>query len=409
MSNIDRNLEQMVQSRFQGSSLEEAVHKTLGKEMAGRCGGIEKKIDDLLARISRYEAKYAGMDMKMAVFHELDEQCGDNNAEQFSRISDMKFAVSLRNLEISKEKLEEQGEDIEFIREALVKTHEEEQKMAADATAEEIAALREELAAVLPDDRDGIRDSIGQMAADEKWDAVLKEAETAAGGITEQARRDIAVLIAVLYLNEHPEMTAEQAAAAAVSQTSEHSSILLWLAGSAALGVSGFASIFLGLLFGVEFLLTAGIIELGVSTAVLSGLLMLSLGKEAVKAVKAAIPYVKAAWEKCRPHLEKAASKVRFAVASVIGVVANHVLRPAIYWVSNEAVPVIKEKVIHPLKRRLEALLEWLKAKKEQVMNFVKNAAAPAKEDVAQEQEEFEDSEFDSATEDEGEQELEFA
>lgn len=409
MSNMDKNLEQMVQSRCQGSSLEDAVHEVLGKEMSDRCGEIEGMVDDLLEQIGRYEIKYAGMDMKMAVFHELDEQCGDNIAEQFGRISDMKFAVSLRNLEMSKEKLEEQGEDIVFIREALVRTHEEEQKMAASATEEEMTALREELAMALPDDQDGIREAIGQMAADEKWEAVLKEAETAAGGITEQAERDIAVLIAVSYLNEHPEMSAEEAAAAAVSQTAEHSSILIWLAGGAALGIAGFASIFLGLLFGSGFLITAGIIELGVSTAVISGLLMLSLGKEAVKAVKAAIPYVKAAWKKCRPYLEKAASKVRLVLASVIGVVANHVLRPAISWVSNEAVPVIKDKVIHPLKRRLEALLEWLKEKKEQVVNFVKNAAAPAEEDVVGEQEEFEDAEFDSLFEDEGEQEFDFA
>lgn len=409
MSNIDKNLEQMVQDRHQGSSLEDAIQKVLGEEMAGRCKEIEEMVDDFSAQVSRLEKKYKGMDLKMAVFHELDEQCGGDIAEQFRRISDVKFAASLRNLEISKERLEEQGEDIEFIREALVRTHDEEQGMAADATAEEAAALREELAMVLPDDQDGIRDSVRQIAADEKWDTLLKEAEAAAGGITDQARRDIAVLTAASYLKEHPEMSAKEAAAAAVSQTSKSSAVLIWLVGSAALGIAGFASIFLGLLFGVWPLITVGIIELGVSTAVLSGLLLLSLGKEAVKAVKAAIPYVKAAWEKCRPYLEKAAAKVRSAVASVIGVVANHVLRPAIYWVSNEAVPVMKEKVIHPLKRRLEALLEWLKEKKEQVVNFVKNAAAPASADVVKEQEEFEDSEFDSAFEEEGEQEFEFA
>ncbi len=409
MTNIDKNLEQMVQDRHQGSALEEVIGKALGEEMAGRCKEIEEMVDDFSARISRLEKKYAGMDLKMAVFHELDEQCGDDIAEQFCRISDVKFAASLRNLEISKERLKEQGEDIAFIREALVRTHDEEQKMAANATAEEVAALREELAMALPDDQEGIRDSIRQMAADEKWDTLLKEAEAAAGGITDQARKDIAVLVAVSYLNEHPEMSAEEAAAIGVSQTSESSAILLWLVGGAALGVAGFASVFLGIAFGVWPLITAGIVELGISAAVISGLVLLSLGKEAAKAMKAAIPPVKAAFEKCRPHLEKAAAKVKFALASVIGIVANHVLRPAIYWVSNEAVPVMKEKIYHPLKRRLAALLEWLKEKKEQVVNFVKNAAAPASDDAAKEQEEVKDSEFDSAFEDEEEHEFEFA
>ena len=102
MTNIDKNLEQMVQDRHQGSALEEVIGKALGEEMAGRCKEIEEMVDDFSARISRLEKKYAGMDLKMAVFHELDEQCGDDIAEQFCRISDVKFAASLRNLEISK-------------------------------------------------------------------------------------------------------------------------------------------------------------------------------------------------------------------------------------------------------------------------------------------------------------------
>lgn len=420
MGNVDKNLEQMIQSRHQGASLEEAVREVLGEEIAGRCKEIEEMVDELSAKINSFEEKYAGMDRKMMIFQAIDEQCGEDTARQFCKISDVKFAVSLRNLEISKEKLEEQGGDIVFIREALVRTHEEEQEMAGSATAEEVAALKEELAKVLPEDLEEIQESIRQTAENEGWEAVLQAAEAADGGITPEARRDIAILAAAAYLNEHPEMSAKEAAAASVAQTSGKSSILKWLIICAALGILGFASIFLGLLGGIGLPIVLGMAELKISAVVLSGLLLLSLGKDAVKAVKEALPYVKEAWKKCRPHLEKAASKVKFAVASVIGVVANHVFRPAIYWINNKAVPVVKEKVIHPLRRRLERLLKWLKEKKDQVVEFVKNAAAPKEEDAAENMDnhedsqenthkEFENEEFDSLFEGGEGEEFEYA
>ena len=231
--------------------------------------------------------------------------------------------------------------------------------------------------------------SLRQVATDESWDSILEKAEETVGGITDQAREDMAVLSAALFLNEHPERSSEEAAAAAVIQVAESEGArkaqFVWMAIpiALALAVSGIIGTLLGIIAGIETLAGFSFVVAVASAAMLSLLALVAIGHGAYQAVKKAIPYIESAWQKYRPYVKQVASKVKILVAGIIGVVANHIFRPAVHWVSETAIPVIREKVYHPLKRRLVAMLEWLQEKKNQVRDFIRNAAAPTHADQA--------------------------
>lgn len=408
---MNKKLEQMAKDRQQGATLEEAIQKTLGKDIARHSGEIQKNVHAIYAKAARLEEKYAAMNVRMAAFQEMDEQCGDNIADAFRMTSDWKYIAAIRNLELSEQELKAQGMDTAYIRDMLVKTHETEQEMAMNTTKEELDALRDELSSILPEDMDSMKTSLRQAAADESWESVLEKAEEATGGITDQAREDIAVLTAALFLSEHPEKSVEEAAAAGTVQTAEsedtHKAQFVWMAlpVALALAVSGIIGTLLGMITGLEAVAGISLLVAAASASVLSLLALTAIGYGAYQAVKKAVPYIKAAWQKYRPYVQQAVSKVKNLVAGIIGVVANHIFRPAIRWVSNTAIPVIREKVYHPLKRRLAAMLEWMREKKNQVIDFIRSASAPA----VVEQADADESYFVYSQEDEEENEYEFA
>lgn len=388
MKDMNEKLEQMVQDYYQGLSLEETIRKTLGDGIADRSEELEQMVDSLSSKISSLKEEYDGMDIKLAVFQEIDRQCGEDRAAQFRRISDLKYAVSMQNFALSKEIQEEQGQDTNFIEEALKKTHDMEQQMAEAATAEELSALQDELARVLPDSKDKIWESVSQAAAEQGWEDILKGAETAREEISQKAKKDISVLAAAVFLSRNKDRSAKEAAVAGVMQMEECLGTVDWVIVCLAAAASGFFSVLIGEITGWSIFTALGFAGITASAIVVSILALVSSGEAAYKAVKRAVPHMKDAWKKCRPHLENLAAKVKNAVAGAFGVVTDKVFRPAIYWASNSAMPVIREKMWYPLKRRLQGLLEWLKQKKEQVAEFIKSASVSQDAENTEEQEE---------------------
>ena len=407
MSEINSKLEQMAKNRNQGSSVEEAIRGVLGDEIADQTESIRRMVHEINSEADRLEKKYSGRDVRIAVFEEIDEQCGKDIAAQFRRISDLKYVAGLRNLEYSKEELKEQGMDLDFVREMLTKTHDTEQELAENATAGELETLRSELQSILPEDREGIRDTVKRAAKDESWTPILETAEGAAAGITDEAREDLMILSAALLLSEQPQISAEEAAAAAAVHTAEsegdRAMHYVWMAIPAALAVTvtGLVLLCAAAITGLGILQGLGALTVIASTTVLSILALLAVSDIAYEAVKKAVPYVRKALDEAKPHVKSAAEKVKKAVADVIGVFANKVYRPAVRWVKESAMPVLKENVIHPLKRRLEKMLAWLKEKKDQVVAFVRKAAAQEQTD-AKEAEVVTDFDLETETEENG-------
>lgn len=414
MSEINSKLEQMAKNRNQGSSVEEAIRAVLGDKIADQTEAIRRMVHEINSEADRLEKKYSGRDVRIAVFEEIDEQCGKDIAAQFRRISDLKYVAGLRNLEYSGEELKEQGMDLDFVREMLTKTHDTEQEMAESATAGELETLRSELESILPEDGEGIKDTVKRAAKDGSWTPILETAEGAAAGITDEAREDLMILSAALLLSEQPQISVEEAAAASVVHTAQSEGDkamhYVWMAIPAALAVTvtGLVLLCAAAITGLSILQGLGALTVIASTTVLSILALLAVSDIAYEAVKKAIPYVKEALEKARPHVKSAAEKVKKVIADVIGVFANKVYRPAVRWVKESAMPVIRENVIHPLKRRLEKMIAWLKEKKDQVVAFVKKAAAP-EETEAKEAEVVTDFDFETETEENGQNEEEDA
>ena len=375
MKDMDEKLEQMVRDYYQRLSLEETIRKTLGDDIADQSQELEQMAGSMYTKIRSLKEEYSGMEIKMAVFQEIDRQCADNCAAQFSMISDLKYAVSMHNFALSKEIQKEQGLDTDFIEEALKKTHDMEQKMAETATPEELAALQEELAKILPDQQEEIWNVIRQSAAEEDWAEILKGAEEAKASISEQAKKDLSVMAAALFLSGNKGTTAKEAVFAGILQTEEHLGTMDWVMICLAAASSGFLAVLLGEITGFSVFTALGFAGIAAASVAAGILTAYCAGEAAYEAAKKAVPYIKSAWEKCRPHLESLADKVKAAVAGVFCTVADKVFRPAIYWVSNSALPVIREKVWHPLERRLQGMLEWLQQKKEQVIEFVKSAS----------------------------------
>ncbi len=408
--NNKEKLEQMARSRQQGKSVEEVIRDVLGGDIGGHTEEIRETVRGITSEADRLEEKYAGIHVCMAVLQEIDEQCGEDCAAQFRRISDLKYIAGLRNLKVSAEEVAGQGMDTEFVKEMLAKTHATEQQMAAGATRQQVEALRNELTFTFPTEKEGIAQMMAQAAADESWTPVLEKAKEAMDCLSDKDREDMMVMAAALFLSEHPEISAKAAAATAVVQVAQsegkRNMDFIWMAIPTALAVmvAGLLLMFIAAVTGFSLPFHLGTMTVVVSGTILSVMALLAVGEAAYEAVKAAIPYMKKAWEKCGPYRKKAADKVKAAVACVVGVIADKVFRPVIYWVSNHAAPVIDEKIFHPLKDRLERMLEWLKEKKEQVVQFIKNAAAPKSEEESEAEEKAQEEDF-ACTQEEDEDE----
>ena len=387
---LDERFEQMIWDCHQGLSAEEAIRRSLGEEIARRSREMEPMIDDLSEQVSLLKAKYDGMDRKAMVFEEIYRRCGEDWAAQFRMVSDLKYMVSLKNLEMGRETIKAGGQDPGFLCQALEEAHKVEQQMAEEATKEELEALKKELSAVLPDNQEEIRAAMAQAARDEGWDLLFGQMEEGAGGVTEQAKRDVALLAGALYLSQHPGESNETAAVAGMLQAGcagdlwdfvVLSLIVVMYAGL----VGGVLCLMLSTLISAAILDSASVVLLNIGLAAFGGIILLGCGEVAFELAKLAAPHIRDAWQKCCPFFEGLAAKAGYGVSCAIGAVADHFARPVIYWISNTALPAIDEHIPCPLRRRLEGMLAWLGEKKEQVLEFIRQSAAYRPQDLCME------------------------
>ena len=131
-----------------------------------------------------------------------------------------------------------------------------------------------------------------------------------------------------------------------------------------------------GIVTGIGFLEELGILLMGGGTVLAGALILAASGIGAYHAAKELAPHAKELWKKIRASLKKAAEAAKRTVTSMIGTVSNKVFRPAIEWTRDTAVPVIREKAVYPLKRRLARMMEWIREKAEQIKEFLKKAAS---------------------------------
>ncbi len=374
---INQKMEAMLQEVQSGTSADNAIEKVLGGAVDPRV--VRKEVRALMAKASQLEEKYAGTEWPQALLQEVAEQSGGNTGEQFRRLSELKRLANLRNLRISESILREQGADITFMRETIERAHGEEQRMAATAMPEELEALQKELLQALPTERESLREVLRGAAQEEA--APLLELLDAPQGPA-QAQEDFSVMMAAAILSERPDATAEEAAAAAVLGANQGAGQrklqFLWMALPITLAamVGNLLLFLLAGMAGLSLLSSVGLLLFKGTAVILALGSLAAAGVGAVWGVKKVIALVRDVWPRCKPYVAYAASKVKAAVLTVFGVIRDKVFRPAIQWVSQKAMPILRDKVVHPLKRRLEGLLEWFQKKKEHVEQFVRNAAA---------------------------------
>lgn len=374
---MKEKMENMMQIIEKGSTVDDAIYKVTGIDAAP----IREKVHTYLEENRMLQAKYEGWDITEAVFHEIAERTNNDCAEQFLWLSGIKRQCSLRNLKYSESVLRDQGCDIEFMRESIEHAYEAEQQMGADATEEELEAMKQEVADALPEEDQNIRQALIRELDPEQAEPLLKALKDAENMTQEQ--EDYAVMVAAILMSEDDSASQNDAVAAAVWHTAEVFDfsvkllltevpellgetaalmLLAWLSSLAELGILS------------EVFIVASMATFFASAVVAT---IAGIGFTYVGLVKA-IPYAKKAcekvWAKAKPCVEKAAAKAKNAVLQLAGVVVETVFRPAIYWVNNTAIPVIKEKVIYPMKRRLQAMLEWFHIKKEQFVKFIEDA-----------------------------------
>lgn len=379
---MDNILEKMAKIRYETGSTEEAIKNIFGDEWIGKSKELRKLIKSILKKSEYIEKKYCELEIRDVVFQEIDEICGDDLSLQFCKLSDLKYFIEMRNWEISKDELKEQGMDIDFIKDMFYELHETEQNISDEVTVDEINTLREELSLLLSE-YDNINETLKQLSEDESWSEIIENVEETLNKITDDEREDFAVMVATMIAHNNSKISDENAAAMASVYLAELEGkkklLYVWLALPVVSSgvIVGLLMTAIGGILDVTTLLLVGSGITVASGVILSCLVMVSVGVVGYKAIKKALPYIKKSLNKCRPYIKKITETVKIAVASVIGFVANKVFRPAIYWVENKAIPNINEKVVCPLKRRLKYLLEWLGEKKHQVIEFFKNAVAP--------------------------------
>lgn len=374
---MKQKMEAMMQAVQNGNTVDEAIYKVLGIEASP----IREKVHAYLEENRTLREKYDGWDTAEAIFHEVAERTNNDCAKQFSWISGIKRQYNLRNLKYSESVLREQGADIEFMRESIERAYQAEQQMAADATEEELAALKQELVDVLPDEDLSFRQVLIQELDSEQAEPLMKALEDAEEMTQEQ--EDYAVMVAAILRAENEDASENEAVKAAIWHTAEvfnYSIDMLLVTVPELMGESVGAMMiaWLAELVGLstlsEFFVLVSMATFAASAVVVA---IAGAGLTYVALVKC-LPYVKKAcektWEKVKPYVEKVAITVKNAVLRLAGVVVDNVFRPAIYWLNNTAIPVVKETVIYPMKRRLQAMLAWFHAKKEQFIRFVEDA-----------------------------------
>ncbi|OUQ55147.1 hypothetical protein B5E58_12775 [Tyzzerella sp. An114] len=379
---MDNILEKMAKIRYETGSTEEAIKNIFGDEWIGKSKKLRKLIKSILKKSEYIEKKYCELEIRDVVFQEIDEICGNDLSLQFCKLSDLKYFIEMRNWEISKDELKEQGMDIDFIKDMFNKVHETEQNISDEVTVDEINTLREELSLLLSE-YDNINETLKQLSEDESWSEIIENVEETLNKITDDEREDFAVMVATMIAHNNSKISDENAASMASVYLAELQGkkklLYVWLAIPVVSSgvIVGLLMSLAGGILNVPTLLLVGSGVTVVSGLILSGIVMAFVGVVGYKAVEKALPYIKKALNKCAPYIKKVTETVKVAVASAIGFMANKVFRPAIYWVENKAIPNINEKVVYPLRRRLKHLLEWLGEKKEQVIEFFKNAITP--------------------------------
>lgn len=368
-------LEQAVAELRSGITLEAVVQAHYGEEIAKQMPELQASLRNIRENAEAMRQKYMKVDLAAAIFSVIDEKCGGDVAQEWVMVSNLKYNLSLWNLALSREELEEQGEDSLFLEETLDTAHEKELAMAETATPEELGALRTELEAVIPADEEALRKSLSQQEG-EDWTDVLAAREELAR-VDAKFAEDVSTLTACEILRCHPEMTPVQAAAdtARADAATAGSRVFTFMDLAGSVTTAGVVLVAVGSkvrrlerLAKLGFALITGSVY--TAGAVLAGY----LGTQLLKKIT---PTVAKAWSALRPVLRKVLESAKASVAFVIGVVVNGVFRPAIRWVKDTFVPRIEERILHPLQRRLRLMLDWLSEKKSQVLDFFRRAINP--------------------------------
>lgn len=374
---MNNKIIQMMEKRMNGVSVEEILQQDLGikKEETQELKKIQKELTEI---VRETREKFQGMKIPDAIIQEIDSQYGDDLDKQFKTISHLKYHFIIRDFLTSKEAFT----DPEFYEETLKQIYDKEQQM-EDVTIEELEQLREELISIISDNSiDNLFESLPENNDNNEGLSIFEKAKREMEEIPEDIKNDIIIMVAALYRKEHPEISKEQAVGEAMFISEDKATILsnfVWSVLPKTMGVmcGGIVTFIFGGLLDFHPLITLGLSITGISGAVLAGLSVAGIGLIGYEGIKRAVPYAKKIWENYSPFVKKCANKVKLVIANAIGVVTNKVFRPVIAWTKNTAIPTISEKIYYPLRRRLEDMIDWIIEKKEQFIDFIKEASAP--------------------------------
>ena len=375
MEDKEKLLEKMAARYHEGVPVDQILEEELGLALEEGCESYRKTVREFFQTAGELEERYRNMTAPMAVFAEIDRVCAQDLPKRVRMLSDLKYMTGMQNLELGRETLKAEGLDADFLKKALEKSHEEELAMAEEANLTEIEALQQELSAMLGSDQEKLQNILIEAAKQEGWETVLESFKEVKTAVTDQVREDLAVLAAALEKMENPEISMEELVINAADQESLDIGMNLCILDLAILGV-GAVSGAAGIVTGIGFLEELGILLMGGGTVLAGALILAASGIGAYHAAKELAPHAKELWKKIRASLKKAAEAAKRTVTSMIGTVSNKVFRPAIEWTRDTAVPVIREKAVYPLKRRLARMMEWIREKAEQIKEFLKKAAA---------------------------------
>lgn len=361
-----------------GSSVDEAIQNILDIDAAS----LREQIRTASKTYRETLEKYEGWPSEKAVLDAIFESSGGDLAIQFRKTSDLKRMLSLNNIQLTEDVLREQGDNPEQMKEAIEQAYVEEQLMANEATAEELNALQNELIQVLPNDDQGLLEVLLQDLPSEQAEALRKNLQTP--GEMSQEQEDNAVLLAAVMMDQNEDISSEDAANASVLLTYQKCMNLMDF-------LDFVDKKILSVLFGISAgLIVSGVIlrKLGVS-ALSSSLINLGVPlmypvfalSIAVIAAKLLVRFYPQLHEKVQPLLDKVrpfvrhtVQKAKHAVLSLCGVITDGVFRPAIYWVSNTAIPFLQQNIVYPLKRRIQAMRNWFGQVKDWLLWFIEDA-----------------------------------
>lgn len=370
---MNEKLMQIMEKRINGISMEEILQQDL--EMTEKEIEEYKKVkEDITKTVKETEKSFQDMKMQDAIIQEIDNQCKDDLDRQFKIISYLKYHFVIRDFLASKEALE----NPEFYEETIKEIYEKEQQM-EDVTIEELEQLREELISIIADDGIG---NIFEIFPEhnEEVTSILEKVKKEMEEFPQDIKDDMIIMIAALYQKEHPEISKEQALGETMFISESKLTALsnfVWVAIPKTLNFMscGIVTFIFGGLSGLDPLVGLGLCITGISGAIIAGLTVSGVGLIGYESIKRLIPFLKNTWKTVSPFVKKCANKVKLVIASAIGIVTNKVLKPVIAFATNTAIPIICEKVYYPLKRRLEYIMDWIIEKKNQFIDFIKEAS----------------------------------